>query len=159
MNPGKRGLAEAGTDQVTLHSRRGKPRKGKYVPGSRRKGRQRNCRSDQKGCDKQAALVRPNHDPGGIVTWVRRQKYAENGKQQQEDDPDLKSLLHKNHDSTVLGAPRIISRPSGNLIIFLCRVERYLSRLSGRTLPVPFSGEQPLSIQNCCCFIQLEVPK
>jgi hypothetical protein len=60
------------------------------------------------GCDKQAALVQPNHDPGGIITWVRRQKHAENGKQQQEDDPDLKSLLHKNHDSTVWGPPSAI---------------------------------------------------
>jgi hypothetical protein len=97
VNPEKRvDLAEAGTDQITLRHSRGNLSTGKHNPGSWRNGRQRNRRSYQKGCDKQAALIQPNHDPRGIITWVGRQKHAENGKQQQEDDPDLKNLLHKN---------------------------------------------------------------
>jgi hypothetical protein len=111
-----RGLAEAGTDEVKLRNSCGNLRTGKYNPGSWRKGRQRNCWRAQKGCDKQAAFVQPNCDPGGIITWIRRQKHAENGKQHQEDDPDLKNPLHKNHDSTVLGArlPAIFPTVIGN---------------------------------------------
>jgi hypothetical protein len=106
MNEGKESwdLAEARTDQIKLRDSRGNLRAGKYGRRSCRKGRQRNRLSHKKACDKEAAFLQPSHDPSGIITWIWRQKHAENGKQQEDDDCDLKRLLHKKHDSTVLAA-------------------------------------------------------
>jgi len=89
-----RGLAEAGTDQIKLRGRGENLRTGKYNRAGYRKGRQKNCLSDKKGYDEKMALLQPNHDPGGVIAWVRRQKHAGNRKQQQDDNPGLKELLH-----------------------------------------------------------------
>jgi hypothetical protein len=75
---------------------------GKYDWVGCRKRRQKNYLRNKNGCDKQAAFFQPNHDPGGVIICIRRQKHAEDGKQQQEDDPELKILLHKAHDSTLI---------------------------------------------------------
>lgn len=68
---------------------------GKKDWGGCRKRRQRDNLRNENWCDKQAAFFQPNRDPGGVITCIRRQKHAEDGKQQQDDDPELKILLHK----------------------------------------------------------------
>jgi hypothetical protein len=134
----RRDLAETATDQIELRHSRGNLRTGKYDPESWRKGRQRNRRGDQKGCDKQAVLVQSNRDAGGIISGVRRQKHAENGKQHQQDDPDQKSLLHKNHDSTVLGARSRVIFPDGRVF----RVEAGKQKVLKRRLVIRSVGVQ-----------------
>jgi hypothetical protein len=105
VNEGKRelkSLAESGTDQIKLRDRSGKVRTGKHYRRGWHKRRQGNYLSHKSWRNKQPAFIQPNHDSSGVIACIRRQKHTENGKQQQDNDPDMKILLHKAHNSTLI---------------------------------------------------------